>query len=318
MPLMIRFTKMHGLGNDYVYLDLVRSTELDVDTYNWAEMAIQISDRHRGVGADGLILIVPPTAQSNIPNGAGVRMIMFNADGSRGEMCGNGVRCVCKYAVDHGLITANQQSMLVETDAGVLSLDFEKENTTKRVNQVTVDMGQPTFDFQSIGVTESHLKPAEGLKIATDFPAVSSYEIAMDVQQTQQTIDVILVGTGNPHLITFVESARELAEIDLEMYGPLIEHHAAFHNRINAHFVHVHNPNEMTMRTWERGSGITQACGTGASAVCAAGVLAGKTERESLIHLPGGDLHLRWDRDSNHLFMAGPAAEIYSGEWPIL
>jgi len=297
----MRFTKMHGIGNDYVYVNGFEEQVTDPTS-----LAQVVADRHFGVGGDGLILILPP--ENGV--GAHVRMRMFNADGSESEMCGNGVRCVCKYASDHGLADANP--MLVQTGNGVLSLAFEKDAAGK-VEQVTVDMGEPILQPAKVPVA------VEG-----DEPVVNSdTERAIDWQGLLGCSDWIdkagldtrmtCVSMGNPHVMFY---CKDVAAIPLEQIGHAIETHSLFPRRINVHFVQVHEPVEVTMRTWERGSGITLACGTGASAVCVAGVLTGVGARTILAHLPGGDLTLEWRESDNHLYMTGPATEVFSGEWP--
>jgi diaminopimelate epimerase len=266
----MNFTKMHGIGNDYVYVNGFAET-----VANPARLAAKISDRHTGVGGDGLILILPSKK-------ADVKMRMFNADGSEAEMCGNGIRCLAKYAFEHRLTRNNP--MTVETGAGILSLQLHLKG--EEVRQVTVNMGQPILDLPKIPVLAAKLDGE--LKRAT------------------------FVSMGNPHAVMFVKDARV---IDLRELGPGIEHHRAFPRRINAHWVQVHDRNEITMVTWERGSGITQACGTGACAVCVAGVLTGKTNRKILAHLPGGDLRLEWRQSDNCVYMTGPAVEVFSGVW---
>jgi diaminopimelate epimerase len=212
-------------------------------------------------------------------------MRMFNADGSEAEMCGNGVRCVAKYAFDHGLSRSNP--MTVETGRGVLSLALEIRDA--KVHQVTVNMGEPIFEPAEVPVDQKKLAgAAKELRAAT------------------------FVSMGNPHAVMFV---KNVAGIDVAGLGPGIEHHGAFPRRINAHWVQVHSRREVTVRTWERGSGITQACGTGACAVCVAGVLTGKTDRKILAHLPGGDLKLEWRQADHCVYMTGPAVEVFSGKW---
>jgi diaminopimelate epimerase len=294
-PRTLRFTKMHGIGNDYIY---VNAFENQVD--DPAALAVKIADRHTGVGADGLILIAPPEPGV----AADVRMRMFNADGSESEMCGNGVRCVCKYARDHGLSTANP--MRVQTGRGVLSLAFTLDRDG-RVDQVTVDMGEPILDLPKI--------PVEADRLAR----IDDHSFALDIGDERWIAS--FVSMGNPHAVFFDDENAQigrdgLKNLELWRLGPKIENHPAFPRRINAHVVQVHSRREATMRTWERGSGITLACGTGACAVCAAGVLTGRFDRDVLLHLPGGDLRIRSDEKSNHVFMTGPATEIFSGDWP--
>ena len=273
---------MHGIGNDYVY---VNGFEESVDEP--AAVAVAVSDRHFGIGADGLILILPSKT-------ADVRMRMFNADGSEGEMCGNGIRCVAKFSFDHGLSAANP--MRIETGRGVLSVALEIQN--QKVEQVTVDMGEPILELAAI--------PVDAGQVQVDSPHVYHFDVP-DFGSIQGTF----VSMGNPHVVVYVPDIRS---IELEKIGPLIERHPAFPRRINVHFVQVVRPDEVVMRTWERGSGITLACGTGACAVCVAGVLTGNTERALLAHLPGGDLRLSWSEDGQ-VRMTGPAREVYSGDW---
>ncbi len=281
----MRFTKMHGIGNDYVY---VNGFEERVD--NPAEVARKASDRHFGIGSDGLILILPSEK-------ADVRMRMFNADGSEAEMCGNGVRCVAKYAYDHGLTRNNP--VRVETGRGVLNLELDV--VAGKVRQVTVDMGEPILSLPDIPVKAGQVK-----NTLRD----NEYQIEVD----GKAVDMTFVSMGNPHAVIYVPETEPL---DLARIGPPIENHPAFPRRINVHWVQVHRPGELTMRTWERGSGITLACGTGACAVCVAGVLTDRSHRKALAHLPGGDLQLEWRESNNHVYMAGPATEVFSGEWNV-
>ena len=285
---MVRFTKMHGLGNDYIYVNGFTETVADP-----ASLSRAISDRHTGVGGDGLILILPP--QNGVE--ADLRMRMFNADGSESKMCGNGIRCVCKYAHDHGL--SNAKPMRIETGAGVLALQYTV-NGRGAVETVTVDMGEPILDLPAIPVDAKHLDGSEE----------STHRFTVD----RESLVATFVSMGNPHAVIYVD---DVSEIDLECIGPKLEMHVAFPERVNSHFVQVDSRGEVTMRTWERGSGATRACGTGACAVCVAGVLTGRTDRTLLVHLPGGDLQLRWDEQTNHVFMTGPAVEVFTGDWPM-
>lgn len=275
----MRFTKMHGAGNDYVYVNcFVEPLPRDP-----AALARQIADRHFGVGGDGLILI----CRSEI---ADVRMRMFNADGSEAEMCGNGVRCVAKYAYDHGLCP--KTTLAVETGRGVLSLDLQVAKG--QVDRVRVDMGEPILKAAAIPTT-----------LAGD-PVVNQ-----PLSVAGRELQVTCVSMGNPHCITYVEALSDEWVLGV---GPRIETDGHFPRRVNAEFVEVISPREVRMRVWERGSGETLACGTGASAVCVAGVLAKKTERKILAHLPGGDLELEW-AENGHIYLTGPAVEVFEGEW---
>lgn len=275
----MRFTKMHGAGNDYVYVDCFQETVPD----DLPETARQISDRHFGVGGDGLVLICPSEV-------ADARMRMFNADGSESEMCGNAVRCVAKYVYEHG-ISANE-TLKIETGAGVLTLELTVEDGS--VDRVKVDMGKPILTPQDIPTTWTG-------------DEIVNQPIYLDGRE----FPVTCVSMGNPHCVTYVD---ELTDELVLGFGPKIEHDPHFPNRVNAEFVQVVSPHEVRMRVWERGSGETLACGTGASAVCVAGVLSGRTECEITAHLPGGDLQLHW-AENKHLFMTGPAVEVFSGEW---
>jgi diaminopimelate epimerase len=249
----MRFTKMHGAGNDYVYVDCFRNSM----PHDPAGLSRRISDRHKGVGSDGLILICPSEQ-------ADARMRMFNADGSEAEMCGNGVRCVAKYLYDHGLV--RKPRLTVETGRGVLTLGLEIRDGL--VRQVSVDMGEPLLD---------------GNRIPTTLPGNPPVNASLEV--AGRTLQVTGVSMGNPHCITYVD---ELTDELVLVGGPRIEHHPAFPRRTNAEFVRVNRPNDVTVRVWERGSGETLACGTGACAVAVAGVLTGRTQRRVVAHLPGG------------------------------
>lgn len=286
----MKFTKMHGIGNDYVYVNGFAEMVSDP-----AQVAQKVSDRHFGIGSDGLILILPSDK-------ADVRMRMFNADGSESEMCGNGVRCVAKYAFDHDLTRSNP--MKVETGRGVLTLALELD-AKKKVKTVTVDMGEPILELERIPVTQG----AEGRNALIKRTRDHVYALAMEIDG--KVVEATFVSMGNPHATVFVEDVNS---VDLEKWGPKLEHYAAFPRRINVHFVQVVSSNEVIMRTWERGSGITLACGTGACAVAVSGVLTGKTGRSVLAHLPGGDLKLEWRESDNHVYMTGPATEVFAGE----
>ena len=278
----MKFTKMHGAGNDYVYVDAF-SERLPPDL---PELARQMSHRHFGIGGDGLILILPA-------DDADARMQMFNADGSEGEMCGNAIRCVAKYLHDHDIVT--KKNMSIETGAGVLRLDLETDQD-HQVSRVTVDMGEPILEASHIPTTI--LAAGRVVDHEVDFQG--------------RNLQVTCVSMGNPHCVIFVESANDELVLGL---GPKIENDPRFPNRTNVEFVELVSRDEVRQRTWERGSGETWACGTGAAAVCVAGVLTGRTDRSILNHLVGGDLTLRWDEDTNHVFKTGGAVEVFSGQW---
>jgi diaminopimelate epimerase len=290
----MRFTKMHGLGNDYIYVDCVRQAA----PRDPAALSRAVSDRHIGVGSDGLILI----GASEI---ADVRMRMFNADGSEAEMCGNGVRCVAKYAYDHGLTKNNP--LKVETGRGVLTLSLQTR--LGYVERVTVDMGEPILEAERIPTT------LPGPRVVDQPLPRLGDEVDANARLERCGLDRRLtsVSMGNPHAVLY---CRDVAGVPLAAVGPALETAPFFPRRINVHFVQVQSPDEVIMRTWERGSGITLACGTGACAVCVAGVLTGRTGRRLLAHLPGGDLQLYWSETDNHVYMTGPAVEVFSGDWP--
>ena len=275
----MRFTKMQGAGNDYVYVDCFRET-LPADP---AVVAQQVSNRHFGIGADGLILICPSDV-------ADARMRMFNADGSEAEMCGNGIRCVAKYVYDHHI--ACKQTLRLETGAGIKTVDLEVADGVAR--RVRVDMGEPILQAQSIPTTLS------GDPVVNAALAVGA-----------QTLAATCVSMGNPHCVIFVDQLSDAWVLGI---GPQVENDPHFPRRVNAEFVEVVSQAEVRMRVWERGSGETLACGTGACAVCVAGVLTGRTGRKVLVRLVGGDLELEWGAD-NHVYMTGPAVEVFSGEW---
>lgn len=283
----MRFTKMHGIGNDYVYVDCVRAAP----PRDPATLSRVISDRHFGVGSDGLILICPSER-------ADARMRMFNADGSESEMCGNGLRCVAKFVHDHGIATKPQ--LTIETGRGVLTVDLEVKDG--KAVRVRVNMGEPI------------LKSAD---IPTTLPGDPPVNARLAIGESEFALTCLSM--GNPHAVAYVDDSwfGSPDPDPVVMFGSKIEKHPAFPRRTNVHFVKVHSPNEVTMRTWERGSGITLACGTGACAVCVAGVLTGRTGRKILAHLPGGDLELEWSESDNFVYMTGPATEVFTGEWQL-
>ncbi len=274
----MKFTKMEGLGNDYIYINCFQET---VD--NPKELAVRYSDRHFGIGSDGLILIKPSAV-------ADFCMDMYNADGSQAEMCGNGIRCVGKYVYDYGLTNKTQVS--VETLAGIKYLDLIVEN--QKVTSVTVDMGEPV------------LCPSE-IPVALDQEQAVDVPIVIDDCEYRMTC----VSMGNPHAVIFVDHVQDFP---LSTIGPLFECHRLFPNRINTEFVEIINDSEVNMRVWERGSGETLACGTGACASTVACILNHKTKDEITLHLLGGDLKVRWDRAENKVYMTGPANIVFEGE----
>ena len=275
----MRFTKMHGLGNDYVY---VNGFEERVD--DPAAVARAVSDRHFGIGADGLILILPSDK-------ADCRMRMFNADGSEAQMCGNGIRCVAKYVYDHDI--ARRTTLNVETLAGVLNLDLFV--VVGVVNRVCVRMGEPRLQRVQI--------PMQG---------TPGEVINEPLLVNGATFDVTAVSMGNPHCVVFVE---DVDGFDVARWGPHFEHHDVFPEGVNTEFIQVHDRESFSMRVWERGSGETLACGTGASAAAVACHLTGRTDRRVTAHLLGGPLELEWQASDNQVLMTGPAVEVFSGEW---
>ena len=274
----MKFTKMHGCGNDYVYVNLF---EEHID--DPAEMSIKVSDRHFGIGSDGLITIEPSDIADFI-------MRIYNADGSEAEMCGNGIRCVAKYVYDHKLTDKTEIS--VQTGAGVKILKLFVEGD--KVEQVTVDMGEPV------------LAPAE-IPVVADGDRVVDEPIEVCGKEWRMTC----VSMGNPHAVVFVDDVQNF---ELEKYGPHFENHERFPKRTNTEFVHVVSRTEAYMRVWERGSAETWACGTGTCATVMACILNGKTDNKVLVHLRGGDLTIEYDEKTNHVFMTGPATEVFNGE----
>ncbi len=275
----MKFTKMQGLGNDYVYVNLFEEKVEDP-----VATAIAVSDRHFGIGSDGLILIGPSDV-------ADFEMIMYNLDGSRGEMCGNGIRCVGKYVYDHGM--TDKTEITVETLGGIKVLQlFVGDDGC--VDQVRVDMGEPILKSEKIPVNLPD-------------PAVS-----VPIEVDGKTWAVTCVSMGNPHAVVFV---GDVDELDLEKIGPPFENHPLFPNRINTEFIQIVDRSHVKMRVWERGSGETMACGTGACASTVACVLNDLTDRHLYLDLLGGRLDITWDEESGHVFMTGPAVTSFEGEW---
>ena len=275
----MKFTKMHGAGNDYVYVNC-----FEEQVSNPVELAIRVSNRNFGIGSDGLILIMPSDK-------ADVRMRMFNSDGSESEMCGNGIRCVAKYAYDHGIVTKTE--IAAETGAGILTLQLFPDGHNK-VERVRVNMGPPRLSREEIPMNGS--------------PAAQV--VAEELTVLDKTFRITCVSMGNPHCIIYVD---DVDSFPAATYGPLIENHQLFPRRTNVEFIQIISRTEVKQRTWERGAGETLACGTGASAVCVAGVLNNLTDRKILNHLAGGDLELEWV-ENGPVFMTGPATEVFSGE----
>lgn len=299
---------MHGCGNDYVYLDAVREPQIEalIRGSGWQRLVQRISDRHKGIGSDGVIAVCPPTTSARRA-GAHVRMRMFNADGSESEMCGNGVRCVAKFA--HDRLGLPARPLRVQTGRGVLSINCELRRG--RVVRATVDMGEPIFALPRIGVQASKL----------------SFRGAGDhwgVESPFGTFIGVFVSMGNPHLTIFESwngpsadlSRADVRKADLDRFGPELETHPAFPKRMNIHIAAPLSRSRLVMRTWERGAGLTQACGTGACAAAVAAALTDRTGRTVEVQVPGGVVHIRWDKRTNHVFMTGEAIDVFEGEWP--
>ena len=283
----MKFTKMHGCGNDYVYVDCTKEV-----IPNISETAIRVSDRHFGIGSDGLILI----KASDV---ADFEMDMYNADGSRGKMCGNGIRCVAKYVYDHGL--TDKTTITVNTLSGIKTLQLTVEGG--KVSKVRVDMGEPELIPAQVPVKASVLGLADDRREAI---------VAEPLEIKGRSYDITCVSMGNPHCITFIE--EDVRDFPLEEVGPVFEKHELFPERVNTEFINVIDKDHLRMRVWERGSGETLACGTGACAVAVASYLNGFTGRGVDIELLGGHLEIVYDEKTNHVFMTGPATEVFSGE----
>ena len=274
----MKFTKMHGIGNDYVYVNCFKET-----VEHPSEVAIKVSDRHFGIGSDGLILIKP----SEVADG---KMEMYNADGSQGAMCGNGIRCVAKYMYDYGI--TDKTSISVETKSGIKYLDLTIKDG--KVDTVKVNMGTPI------------LKAAD-IPVRSEKEQVINEPVMVDGKEWKITC----VSMGNPHAITYIDDVKNL---EIEKIGPKFENHEIFPDRVNTEFVHVIDRNTVEMRVWERGSGETLACGTGACAVAVSSILNGLTEEEVTVKLLGGDLKIFWDRTENKVYMTGSATTVFDGE----
>jgi diaminopimelate epimerase len=298
----MRFTKMQGAGNDYVYVDGFREVVRDP-----AEVARRISDRHFGVGSDGLIIIRPPDGRE-----ADCRMEMYNADGSRGQMCGNGIRCVAKYVHDHGIRQGS--TIRIETDAGLKTVRLVA-GPDGLAREIEVDMGAPRLERRRIPLVDGGDPEA---------PA-----IGVPIEVAGRRFQITAVSMGNPHaVVRLLEPPADppLASWPLAEIGPRFEHHPWFPERVNTEFVVMRSPAEMDFRVWERGSGETLACGTGACAAVVAGVLNGWCDHEVIVHLLGGDLRIRWEDPrpdprtgmpgGGRILMTGPAVEVFTGDWP--
>ena len=281
---MIKFTKMEGIGNDYVYIDCTKR-----ELKNKTELAKILSRRHFGVGSDGLILI----EESKI---ADFKMQIFNVDGSEAEMCGNGIRCVGKYVYDKGL--TDKTTLKIETLAGVKILNLNVEDG--KVKTVRVDMGEPILDYKLI--------PARDGKIYKSKDGIKFYKVNININYDLK--ELTCVSMGNPHGVDFTNNIDKL---DLKKVGSLIEKDEHFPNKVNAEFIEIINKNNIKMRVWERGVGETLACGTGACASVVASILNGYTDRTVTVELLGGKLDIEWNKEDNHVYMTGPAKTVFEG-----
>ena len=275
---MIKFTKMHGAGNDYVYIDAINQ-----NIEKREELAKLVSDRHFGIGSDGLILI----CESKI---ADFRMQMFNSDGTEAEMCGNGIRCVGKFVYDKGM--TKKETVTIETLAGIKTLNFTIENG--KVKKVKVDMGEPIFNPKEIPV-QSEENPVKNLNLKIE----------------DKQFKFTCISTGNPHAITFIK--EKIENFDIHKYGKIVENLDAFPKKTNVEFINIIDENNIKMRVWERGAGETLACGTGACASAVAAAINGYTQRRVNVHLLGGTLEIEWNRENNHIYMTGPAETVFEG-----
>lgn len=275
---------MHGCGNDYVYVDCINHPLLE-EAQSLEKIAIQVSDRRNGIGADGMILILPSKV-------ADFRMEMYNSDGSIGEMCGNGIRCVGKYVYDYGL--TDQTHLRIETRAGIKELYLNIKDSV--VETVRVNMGSPIIDPEKIPVSCKQNQPE-----LMDYPVEAGGILYL----------ITCVSMGNPHAVMF---SNDILRIDVKCIGQIMEYHKMFPKRTNVEFVHVIDKNTIEMRVWERGSGETFACGTGACASVVACIMHGYTENQVTVHLLGGDLYIEYDQEENIIYMTGPAVTVYDGE----
>jgi diaminopimelate epimerase len=293
------FIKMHGLGNEYVFIDV---TDTDIDIPNL--LARRVSDRVDGIGSDGLILF-----ERLSDTAAALRMRIFNADGSEAEMCGNGIRCLARHALESGMV--DESAFLIETGAGVLSVEVRHENGL--CVGVSVEMGRPGTNLEDSGISVPGLDGDESaIGVRLDLVTfLADHGVRLDQQGISDIASFVSI--GNPHLVLWVRSPQDLDAFDLPRFGPMLENHPWFKDRINVHVVLVDSARQVTIRSWERGSGETSACGTGASAVCVAGVLEGRTNPSISAILPGGTLELVYDSQLGTVRMTGPAETTCTG-----
>ena len=276
---MLNFTKMTGLGNDYIYINCIDREKIK----NISEITRKLSDRHTGIGADGVILIDKPTNSSS-----DFKMRIFNSDGSEAEMCWNGIRCVAKFIYDNKL--SNKDKLSIETLAGVKQVKLIEKNG--ECNEAIVDMGEPIFQDKNI-----------------PYDVYEAFNKDLDIDVLGEKMRFTVVSMGNPHAITFVE---DVDKVNIEKYGPAIENNPIFPNRTNVEFVQIIDKNNIKVRVWERGAGETLACGTGACAATVASGLNGYTDETVTVELPGGKLNIEWGKD-NHIYMQGPATKVCDG-----
>ena len=280
----MKFTKMHGAGNDYVYIN-----GYVYDDYDWPEISKKVSDRHTGIGSDGLIVAMPSSD-------ADLKMKMFNADGSEGDMCGNGIRCLVSFAMDQGLISEDSTIKNVETNSGILTVEPIFSNN--KMSEAVVDMGKPIFDPDLIPV-----------KVPAGANPVLQYEVQLDGISVQ----LAFVSMGNPHAVLFLDEPVD--NFNLGKIGPMVQALPIFPESVNFEIANILSPNHIKARVWERGSGLTMACGTGACAVAVAAHLAGFTETKVDLDMPGGTLNLQWDGLGTSVMMKGPVEISFYGEW---
>ena len=300
----MQFTKLHGAGNDYILVDGL-SQEQD-----WPKLSEAVSDRHFGIGSDGLIVVAPSDQ-------ADVRMRMFNPDGSESEMCGNGIRCLTKFVLERELVPGHEHGIAIETGAGVLSVTPQWEEG--RVIRATVDMGAPILRAADVPVDPSNAGPSD--RSAMDAVLLEGLGVAPDdvlfdapIAVNGTTFTVTAVSMGNPHAVAFID--QPVADVELERLGPLIEHHTAFPRRVNFHIVNVKARNRIDARTWERGAGQTLACATGACAMVVSGRLHGLLDEAVTVEVPGGELIITWPGQGS-VIMEGPVQEVFSGDWSV-
>lgn len=310
----MRFTKMHGLGNDYIFLDAFADPALANRT-DLADLARVMSHRHTGIGADGLILVAPP-----VRPGTHARMTIYNSDGSEGGFCGNGSRCVAKLLIERGHVAIVKNAPLLidigpRTLAVTPSLAYRDSDSEEEiVYESTVEVGVPHFDLASVPVRPESLRPAPAPPNAAPHPVITHWAVASAVGEESAQRSACFASLGNPHMAIF--TTEPVAELDLATLGPILEHHPAFPQRMNVHIVNILHPSRLRMRTWERGAGLTLACGSGACAVVALGHALGLLASNVSASMPGGTLDVEVDPASGAVSMRGPATEVFTGEWP--